>query len=101
MTSTKGTIETTGQVGIQEGQESHPKEQPGHPLSVIRGHTADHVSVAIEKEPLPRLKTYNLSNFRTLAQIRALGEEAQFEMEVVAHVLPFKTNNYVVDELID
>jgi KamA family protein len=30
-----------------------------------------------------------------------LSEEKQFEIEVVGNVLPFKTNNYVVDQLID
>jgi len=30
-----------------------------------------------------------------------MSEEAQFEMEVFGNVLPFKTNNYVVEQLID
>jgi KamA family protein len=30
-----------------------------------------------------------------------MSEETQFEMEVVGNVLPFKTNNYVVEQLID
>ncbi len=30
-----------------------------------------------------------------------LPEEEQFSIEVVGHVLPFKTNNYVINELID
>jgi KamA family protein len=49
----------------------------------------------------PRIKTYTLANFRDLPQIEKLGAEKQFEMEVVANVLPFKTNNYVVEQLID
>jgi len=49
----------------------------------------------------PSLKSYTLSNFRTLPQIQNLGEEKQFEMEVVGNVLPFKANNYVVEQLID
>ncbi len=40
-------------------------------------------------------------NFRDLPQMRLLSEAQRFEIEVVARVLPFKTNNYVVDELID
>ncbi|HET9009966.1 MAG TPA: lysine 2,3-aminomutase [Nitrosarchaeum sp.] len=48
-----------------------------------------------------RLKSYTLANFRELPQIKKLGEEKQFEMEVVGNVLPFKTNNYVVDQLIN
>ena len=49
----------------------------------------------------PSLKSYTLSNFRTLPQIQNLSEEIQFEMEVVGNVLPFKANNYVVEQLID
>lgn len=49
----------------------------------------------------PRLKSYTLANFRELPQIQKLGEEKQFEMEVVGNVLPFKTNNYVVEQLIN
>jgi KamA family protein len=51
--------------------------------------------------PTPRYRAYNLANFRSLPQVQALGEDRIFEMEVVAQVFPFKTNSYVVDELID
>ncbi|MFQ5781656.1 MAG: KamA family radical SAM protein [Nitrosopumilus sp.] len=49
----------------------------------------------------PSLKSYTLSNFRTLPQIQNISKETQFEMEVVGNVLPFKANNYVVEQLID
>ena len=49
----------------------------------------------------PRYTPYVLGNFRDISQIRNLSEEKQFEIEVVGNVLPFKTNNYVVDELIN
>lgn len=44
---------------------------------------------------------YTLFNYREIAQIGRLSEQELFDIEVVGHVLPFKTNNYVVDELID
>jgi len=47
------------------------------------------------------IKSYTLMNFRTIPQIQQISEETQFEMEVVGNVLPFKTNNYVVEQLID
>jgi len=47
------------------------------------------------------IKTYTLINFRKIPQIQQMSEEVQFEMEVVGNVLPFKTNNYVVEQLID
>ncbi|EPA06043.1 KamA family radical SAM protein [Candidatus Nitrosarchaeum limnium] len=49
----------------------------------------------------PRIKSYTLVNFRELPQIQKMGAEKQFEMEVVGNVLPFKTNNYVIEQLID
>ena len=47
------------------------------------------------------IKTYTLMNFRTIPQIQQISKETQFQMEVVGNVLPFKTNNYVVEQLID
>jgi KamA family protein len=44
---------------------------------------------------------YGLHNFREIPQVASLGREALEAIEVVGRVLPFKTNNYVTDELID
>jgi len=49
----------------------------------------------------PRYLPYGLNNFREISHIKNLPEEKQFDIEVVGNVLPFKTNNYVVDNLID
>ncbi len=49
----------------------------------------------------PSLKSYTLSNFRSLPQLQNLPEQMLEEMEVVGNVLPFKANNYVVEQLID
>ncbi|HXU96058.1 MAG TPA: lysine 2,3-aminomutase [Candidatus Nitrosotalea sp.] len=49
----------------------------------------------------PSYKSYTLTNFRDIPQIKKLSREKQFEIEVVGNVLPFKTNNYVVEQLID
>lgn len=46
-------------------------------------------------------KAYTLSNFRQIPQVEKLSEEQLFSIEVVGNVLPFKTNNYVVEELIN
>ncbi len=45
--------------------------------------------------------TYNKSNFRQIEYLKNLPEEKKKEIEIVAQVLPFKTNNYVTDYLID
>ncbi|MGD8708472.1 MAG: lysine 2,3-aminomutase [Nitrosopumilaceae archaeon] len=49
----------------------------------------------------PSLKSYTLANFREIPQIQKLTEQEQFDMEVVGNVLPFKANNYVIEQLID
>ena len=48
-----------------------------------------------------KYKSYNLRNFREIEQIGKLPDGMIKDIEVVSRVLPFKTNNYVVDELID
>lgn len=48
-----------------------------------------------------KLVSYTLDNFKKLPQVQALSEQRRNEMEVVGNVLPFKTNNYVVENLID
>jgi hypothetical protein len=48
-----------------------------------------------------KYKIYTLRNFRSIPQMEKVSEDIKFAIEVVGTVLPFKTNNYVVDELID
>ena len=49
----------------------------------------------------PSLQSVTLTNLRKLPQIKNFSEEQIFEMEVVGNVLPFKANNYVIEQLID
>jgi KamA family protein len=42
-----------------------------------------------------------LHNFRNIPQIQSVSSETIEAVEIVGSVLPFKTNNYVVDNLID
>ncbi len=44
---------------------------------------------------------YTLKTFKQIPQIARLSKEQIFDIEVVGEVLPFKANNYVVNELID
>jgi KamA family protein len=46
-------------------------------------------------------RAYTLGNYRDIAQISKLSAADIEAIETVGRVLPFKTNNYVVDELID
>ncbi len=49
----------------------------------------------------PRLRFYSLQNLDQLPQLHRIPESMRFEMQIVANVLPFRTNSYVVEELID
>ena len=48
-----------------------------------------------------RYKAYTLQNYRDLPHVQRLTEEQHFALDVVGRVLPFRTNSYVVEELID
>lgn len=48
-----------------------------------------------------KYKSYTLSNFREISQVKSITNELINDIEVVGSVLPFKTNNYVTDYLID
>ncbi len=48
-----------------------------------------------------KYRTYSINNFRKIPQMERVSEEHKRAIEVVGNVLPFKANNYVVDELID
>ncbi len=49
-----------------------------------------------------KFKPITPKNFRNDPKITAhLSDDEQFAIDVVSHVLPFRTNNYVVDQLIE
>ena len=48
-----------------------------------------------------KYKYYTLHNYRDIPQIERLNKEEKFAIDVVGRVLPFKVNNYVIDELIN
>lgn len=53
-------------------------------------------------EKAQRYRTYGVNNFRKIDQVEQyLSDEEKFSIEVVGNVLPFKVNNYVINELIN
>ncbi|MFP4169161.1 MAG: KamA family radical SAM protein [Desulfonatronovibrionaceae bacterium] len=46
-------------------------------------------------------KSYTVKNFRKIPQLERLNEEVKRDIEIVARVLPFKVNNFVLDHLIN
>ncbi len=45
--------------------------------------------------------TYNIHNFLKIPQIQNLSKDKRFEIKALARIQPFRTNNYVVNELIN
>ena len=48
-----------------------------------------------------RFKVYTARQIDQIPQLQQLSEEQRFDMRVVASVLPFRVNQYVIDQLID
>ena len=48
-----------------------------------------------------RFQVYTERHLERIEPLKRLTEEQRFEMRVVANVLPFRVNQYVIDELID
>lgn len=63
------------------------------PSACVRHHNAQRKG--------PRLHFYTMKDLDGLPQLKKLDAERRWAMKVVAQVLPFRTNSYVVEELID
>ncbi len=50
---------------------------------------------------IERFRVYTERQLDQIAQLKQLTTEQRFNMHVVANVLPFRVNQYVIDELID
>ena len=48
-----------------------------------------------------KYQPFSSHNFRAIPQLQNISEKHLHEIETVANIIPFKTNNYVVEELID
>jgi KamA family protein len=55
----------------------------------------------IQRSEPPKYKPITLRSVSTIPQWQAMDPEQREAIEVVSHVLPFRTNQYVIDELID
>lgn len=49
----------------------------------------------------PSFQAFTARNLEQIPQLATLPDELRFDMRVVAQVLPFRVNRYVIDELID
>jgi KamA family protein len=59
------------------------------------------VSITARVTPTPRYTPYTTRHLDAIPQLRSLPESVRRAMKAVTYVLPFRTNSYVVDELID
>jgi KamA family protein len=48
-----------------------------------------------------KLKIYSIKDIDKIPQLSYLNDEERFRLKVAAQILPFRTNNYVIEQLID
>ena len=48
-----------------------------------------------------KLRLYHIQDINRLPQLEKLSPETRLAMQAIARTLPFRANNYIVDELID
>ncbi|MGY3303775.1 KamA family protein [Pseudomonas sp. PvR086] len=58
------------------------------------------IQATVEKEP-KKLRFYNASHLDTLTKRAGLSDQDRIFVRAVATILPFRVNDYVIDELID
>ncbi|MGQ5488448.1 KamA family radical SAM protein [Thauera sp. AutoDN2] len=71
-----------------------------HALKAVSSRAAAPKAAAGFFEPVP-FKVYTQRDLDRIEQLSQLSPEQRFEMKVVSSVLPFRVNQYVIDELID
>ena len=68
-------------------------------------HSIENIVVSVEgftnKSEVERFKVYTLKQIDQIPQLAKLDSQTIWEMKVVASVLPFRVNEYVIKELID
>ncbi len=67
---------------------------------MTQGHQEHEQSKLILLHDYQKYKAYKLKKLDQIEQLKNLPQQMREDMRVVAHVLPFKTNNYVINELI-
>ncbi len=83
------------------GRREYPATRfAGAAANVARSYGRPHPYAITRRDEADGYRAYTALNFRELPQVQLLSEEDRFAIEVVSQVLPFKTNSYVVDELI-
>ena len=48
-----------------------------------------------------KMRFYSLKDIDNIPQLKSLSDDERFALKVVSNVLPFRTNNYIIEELID
>ena len=49
----------------------------------------------------PKFKVFTRKDIDDIRELQSLSEDERLEMKAVSAVLPFRVNNYVIEELID
>ena len=65
-------------------------------MAMVQGHPT-----VSEETASPKFKVFTRKDIDDIRELRALSEDERLQMKAVSAVLPFRVNNYVVEELID
>jgi KamA family protein len=66
-------------------------------MAVIQSHAL----VSSRGSSFPKFKVFTRKDIDNIQELRSLSEEERLSMKAVSAVLPFRVNNYVIEELID
>ena len=81
---------------------SEPGNQPAHAPGVMSLQTdEEHLTLEAPVFPSTRYKALSAKHLDEIPQLERLSADDRFAMKVVANVLPFRSNRYVIDNLID
>lgn len=61
----------------------------------------DHTLHRVGPQTPRKLRTYSVNQLNSIPQLDRISEEDRHAIRVVSHVLPFRVNDYIIDELID
>jgi KamA family protein len=67
-------------------------------MTVISGNKASNLKQIAKGN---KFKVYTQKQLNKIPQIQALPDETQLDMQIVSSILPFRVNQYVIDQLID
>ena len=68
------------------------------PVIPMKGHLQ---AEKLSPQPQQQFQVYTIKHWDNITELQSIPEDIRLQMQAVAQVLPFRVNQYVIDELID